>query len=76
MDLQKLRKKIDLVDIEMVKLLNQRMELALRTKKFKQTVPDPVESSALPVLSARHRLCSSLREILRRSTASACQAVF
>lgn len=40
MELDKLRKKINLVDSEILKLLNERMEIALRTRKFKKEVTD------------------------------------
>ncbi|MEW6722572.1 MAG: prephenate dehydratase [Candidatus Micrarchaeota archaeon] len=40
MELQELRKQIDLVDSEILKLLNKRMELALQTKKMKKGVAD------------------------------------
>jgi len=37
----KLRKKIDLIDFEILKLMNQRMEHTLRTRKLKQNISDP-----------------------------------
>lgn len=40
MELEELRKKIDRIDSEMVKLLNKRIEFALRTKKLKPKVAD------------------------------------
>ncbi|MBU0532816.1 prephenate dehydratase [Candidatus Micrarchaeota archaeon] len=40
MDLEKIRKKIDFIDAEIVKLLNERMEFALRTKKLKENIVD------------------------------------
>lgn len=40
MDLNGIRKKIDCIDYEILKLLNQRMELSLITQKFKHTVTD------------------------------------
>lgn len=40
MDLKTIRSEIDQVDYEIVKLLNRRLELALRTKKFKTKVVD------------------------------------
>lgn len=40
MELEELRKKIDRMDSEIVKLLNKRMEFALRTRKLKQQVTD------------------------------------
>ncbi|MDI6732763.1 MAG: prephenate dehydratase [Planctomycetota bacterium] len=41
MELKKLRDKIDLVDYEILKLINQRMEFVLRLKKLKNTITDP-----------------------------------
>ncbi|MDD3652768.1 MAG: prephenate dehydratase [Desulfotomaculaceae bacterium] len=38
--LVKLRKKIDLIDFEIIKLVNQRMEHTLRTRKLKQNILD------------------------------------
>ncbi|MBN1501246.1 MAG: bifunctional chorismate mutase/prephenate dehydratase [Spirochaetes bacterium] len=40
MSLQEIRKKIDIKDAAIVKLLNDRMELALMSKKFKKDVED------------------------------------
>ena len=40
MKLEELREKVDLLDAEMLKLLNARMELALRTRKLKDGVVD------------------------------------
>lgn len=40
MDLKGIREEINRVDYEIVKLLNKRLELALRTKKFKDQVQD------------------------------------
>jgi prephenate dehydratase/chorismate mutase len=40
MSLRKIRKKIDGIDFEILNLLNERMELALRTKKLKPAVRD------------------------------------
>ena len=40
MNLQKIRKNIDQIDIEILKLLNERIELALRTRKFKKAIHD------------------------------------
>lgn len=40
MSLEKIRKKIDQIDYEILKLLQDRMEMALRTKKFKEAVYD------------------------------------
>ena len=41
MNLEKVRKEIDTIDFEIIKLLNRRMELALTSKKFKKKVFDP-----------------------------------
>lgn len=40
MKVDKLRKKIDWTDLEIVKLLNERMELAIRTEKVKEKIED------------------------------------
>jgi prephenate dehydratase/chorismate mutase len=40
MDLEEIRKKLDKVDFEILKLLNSRMELALLTRKFKKDTTD------------------------------------
>ena len=40
MDLPSIRKRINLVDFELLKLLNHRMELALSTKKLKKKITD------------------------------------
>jgi chorismate mutase len=40
-DLNEVRKKIDSIDFEIMKLLSERMELALRTKRLKDTISDP-----------------------------------
>jgi len=39
--LGKLRKKIDAIDFEILKLVNQRMEHTLRTRKLKANIADP-----------------------------------
>ncbi|MFH1227893.1 MAG: prephenate dehydratase [Planctomycetota bacterium] len=41
MKLDPMRKKIDLLDHELLKLLNQRMELVLKLKKLKSSITDP-----------------------------------
>ena len=41
MKLEELRKRVDLIDGEIVKLLGVRMELALRTGKHKDGIADP-----------------------------------
>jgi prephenate dehydratase/chorismate mutase len=45
MDLDDIRKKIDTIDFEILKLLNSRMEFALRTKKFKTAITDEKRES-------------------------------
>lgn len=39
--LDKLREKIDLIDFELLRLINQRMEYTLRTRKLKAGITDP-----------------------------------
>ena len=41
MSLREIRKKIDLLDREILNLLNERLEFALRTKNYKPDVRDP-----------------------------------
>ncbi|MBI5046467.1 prephenate dehydratase [Candidatus Micrarchaeota archaeon] len=41
MELEDLRKKIDRIDSEIIQLLSDRMEIAVRTKHLKKTVSDP-----------------------------------
>jgi prephenate dehydratase/chorismate mutase len=41
MELEDLRKRIDRIDSDMLRLLNQRMELAMRTKNMKSGIEDP-----------------------------------
>ena len=41
MNLEELRGRLDLIDAEVLKLLNMRMEIGLRTRKQKQGVADP-----------------------------------
>jgi len=40
MDLDKLRKRIDRIDLEMLRLLHERVETAIRTRRFKPSVHD------------------------------------
>jgi chorismate mutase len=40
MNLNDIRKKLDKIDYQIIKLLDSRMELALKSKKFKQSVED------------------------------------
>jgi prephenate dehydratase/chorismate mutase len=41
MNLEELRVRVDRIDSDLLKLLNERMELALRTRKLKNSVADP-----------------------------------
>ncbi len=45
MDLSDIRKKIDTIDFEILKLLNSRMEYSLRTKRFKKGITDTKRES-------------------------------
>jgi len=45
MDLAEIRKRINMIDFEILKLLNRRMEYALRTKRLKSSVADPKRES-------------------------------
>lgn len=47
MELEELRTKIDRIDYEILKLLSNRMELALRTTKLKGEVADPAREGAV-----------------------------
>lgn len=47
MKLDQIRNKIDKIDRELVVLLQERMGLALRSKKFKKTVADPTREEAM-----------------------------
>ncbi len=40
MTLSEIRKKLDKIDFQILKLLNTRMELGLKTKRFKDSVED------------------------------------
>jgi len=40
MSLKKIRNKIDSIDLELVKLINRRMQLALDSKSFKSSIID------------------------------------
>lgn len=62
MELKRIRQKIDEIDLEILELLEKRMELGLRTKKFKKTVFDPGrEASVLEKLKVRSRLSHLIR---------------
>jgi len=60
MKLEEIRSKIDKIDREMLVLLQERMGLALRSKKFKTSVSDPAREEAL--LSRAERLSLDLVE--------------
>lgn len=47
MELDELRWKLDRVDAEILKLLERRMELALRTRRFKTEVEDPARQATV-----------------------------
>ena len=47
MNLYEIRKKIDLIDAEILRLLNKRMELVVRTKKLKKEIADPTREEEL-----------------------------
>ncbi len=47
MNLDELRGKLDLIDSEMIKLLNMRMELAVRTRKLKDSPADPAREKEI-----------------------------
>jgi len=69
------RKEIDLVDDEIMKLLNRRMELSMRSRKLKGTISDPgrEEEVLMNVMKASRRLMSAefsrklYREIIEES---------
>jgi len=54
MDLSDIRKKIDMIDFEILKLLNSRMEYGLRTKKFKRSVTDGKRESEVIEYIQKH----------------------
>jgi prephenate dehydratase/chorismate mutase len=54
MDLKDIRKKIDTIDFEILKLLNSRMEYSLRTKKFKSGVTDQKRESEVIEYIRKH----------------------
>ena len=63
MSLEKIRKKIDAIDGELLTLLNERMELALRTRKLKPAVRDMSrEKEVMARLKARAAGSSVLAE--------------
>ncbi len=75
MDLNDIRKKIDTIDFEILKLLNSRMEYALRTKKFKQGITDQKREAEVVEYIQKHsqgliepEFCKGLfREIISES---------
>lgn len=54
MELKEIRKRIDLLDSELLTLLNRRMELALRTKKMKEHVTDAAREDEVLSAVKRH----------------------
>ncbi len=54
MELEELRKRIDWIDSEILKLLNSRMEFALRTRKMKSGVDDSEREKAVLEMARRH----------------------
>ena len=54
MDLTEIRKRINMIDFELLKLLNRRMEYALRTKRLKSNVADPRRESEVIRYIHRH----------------------
>ncbi len=54
MDLNDIRKKIDAIDFEILKLLNSRMEYGLRTKKFKTRITDEKRESEVVEYIRKH----------------------
>jgi prephenate dehydratase/chorismate mutase len=54
MDLSDIRKKIDMIDFEILKLLNSRMEYSLRTKKFKTGITDTRRESEVTEYIQKH----------------------
>jgi len=54
MDLSDIRKKINTIDFEILKLLNSRMEYALRTKKFKTAITDEKRESEVVEYIRKH----------------------
>lgn len=54
MDLSDIRKKIDTIDFEILKLLNSRMEYGLRTKRFKNGITDEKRESEVIEYIRKH----------------------
>lgn len=57
-DLNEIRKRIDLIDFKILKLLNERMEYALKTRRLKDDVSDPEREKA--VLGNIHKYSQGL----------------
>ncbi len=53
-DLAKIRKRIDILDQEIVKMLNERMEAAVRARKLKSSVDDPAREKQVLENVKRH----------------------
>ena len=60
MELEELRGRIDRIDSEMLKLLNKRMEYAIRTKRMKKAVDDP-EREKIVLENAARRATGLIR---------------
>ena len=54
MDLKDIRKKIDMIDFEILKLLNSRMEYGLRTRVFKREITDQKRESEVIQYIEKH----------------------
>ena len=54
MDLNDIRKRIDMIDFEILKLLNSRLEYALRTKRFKTQITDQKRESEVIEYIRKH----------------------
>ncbi|HSB46757.1 MAG TPA: prephenate dehydratase [Candidatus Bilamarchaeum sp.] len=54
MELEELRRKIDGIDSDILKLLNKRMEFALRTRKMKSGVEDPAREKLVLDSARKH----------------------
>lgn len=62
MDLERIRKRIDQIDDEILDLLGERMELGLRAKKFKRAIQDKVrEKQVLGRLKENSRVLHLIR---------------
>ncbi len=54
MSIEKIRKKIETIDYEILKLLNERMEFAVKLKKLKTTISDPEREKEVIVYVRKH----------------------